>query len=409
MVARPARPGRAAALRAGWRVFAGGCTLEAAEAVADADLDTLQSLVEKSLLRRTDDRFWMFETIREFAAEHVGEPTRRRHAEFFLALAQSANLNTEGFEHAPQRLELALPEQANLRAAVDGALADRHVELAGTLVHALEVFWCIQDPYEGMRRAQAVLAAGDLPPLLRARVIRAFGSSADLTEGGELAAERAYEESLSLLRELGDAGGIAHLHLRLGVSAYKRGDLVRARSLLEEALARSRDVGSRMTEGQVIGILGYVAWREGDRERALEQIEQSASIVRENDFTWWEQAMLDELAAYTLELGRIEESERWALEALTLAQGIGTRQGLVYGLGRLAAVAAFRGNMWRAGRLWGAIEAEESRSPVGAWGIEREGILASILTRADDAFEQGRAEGRSLRLDEAVQYARSDA
>ena len=48
-------------------VFAGGCTLEAAEEVCDADLDTLQSLVEKSLVRRTGDRFWMLETIREHA------------------------------------------------------------------------------------------------------------------------------------------------------------------------------------------------------------------------------------------------------------------------------------------------------------------------------------------------------
>ena len=52
-------------------VFAGGCTLEAAEEVADADLDTLQSLVEKSLVRHTEERFWMLETIREFALRRL--------------------------------------------------------------------------------------------------------------------------------------------------------------------------------------------------------------------------------------------------------------------------------------------------------------------------------------------------
>ncbi len=81
-------------------VFAGGCTLAAAEAVAEADVDTIQSLVEKSLLRHTDGRFWMLETIREYAVERLEEhpdsgELRRGYAEFFLALAESANLSVE--------------------------------------------------------------------------------------------------------------------------------------------------------------------------------------------------------------------------------------------------------------------------------------------------------------------------
>jgi predicted ATPase len=52
-------------------VFRGGCTLEAAEDVAGADLDTLQSLVDKSLLRHSEERYWMLETIREYAAERL--------------------------------------------------------------------------------------------------------------------------------------------------------------------------------------------------------------------------------------------------------------------------------------------------------------------------------------------------
>src|SRR5439155_9551472 len=78
-------------------VFRGGCTLEAAEAVCEADLDTLQSLVDKSLVRlREQDRFWMLETIREYALEHLegsgeAEELRRRHADYFLALAEEAD------------------------------------------------------------------------------------------------------------------------------------------------------------------------------------------------------------------------------------------------------------------------------------------------------------------------------
>ena len=59
-------------------VFRGGCTLESAEAVAGADLDTLQSLVDKSLVRLRGARFWMLETIREFALEHWEAPRTAR-------------------------------------------------------------------------------------------------------------------------------------------------------------------------------------------------------------------------------------------------------------------------------------------------------------------------------------------
>src|SRR5205807_362777 len=77
-------------------VFRGGCTLEAAEKVAGADVDTLQSLVDKSLIRHMRDRYWMLETIREYAAERLIETpdasdVERRHADFFIALAEQAD------------------------------------------------------------------------------------------------------------------------------------------------------------------------------------------------------------------------------------------------------------------------------------------------------------------------------
>ena len=79
----------------GLSVFRGGCTLEAAEEVCDADIDTLQSLIDKSLLRRQGERFWMLETIREYATERLEErgeedELRRRHADYFLSRAEDA-------------------------------------------------------------------------------------------------------------------------------------------------------------------------------------------------------------------------------------------------------------------------------------------------------------------------------
>jgi len=140
-------------------VFRGACTLEAAEGICDADIDQLQSLVDKSLVRiRDEDRFWMLETIHEFAAERLCESgeedeLRRRHAGFFLALAESANLSAEAINLGP-RPELVLPEQDNLRAALDWAAEAGEIELGLRLAISLEQFWVAAGPYEGARRSK---------------------------------------------------------------------------------------------------------------------------------------------------------------------------------------------------------------------------------------------------------------
>ncbi len=126
-------------------VFAGGWTLEAAEKIARAELDILQSLVDKSLVRHTDERFTMLETIREYAAERLDESReadnlRRRHAEYFLALAEEAEPSLLG--PSPRewidRLEL---EFDNLRAAIDWFEASGESQLVLRLGGALWGLW----------------------------------------------------------------------------------------------------------------------------------------------------------------------------------------------------------------------------------------------------------------------------
>jgi predicted ATPase len=392
-------------------VFPGGCVVEAATEVAEANIETLQSLVDKNLVRRTDDRFWMLETIREYAAERLLtagdlDGLQRRFAEWFLGRAQEANLSVEALELGPQRQDLVLPELANLRAAVDGALAAGQAELAGELIVALELLWTIQNPFEGKRRAEEVLEAGGLSPGLEARVLRTLGSSAD-PAGEFAAAEAAYAKSLALFRQLGDEKAAAHMLLRLGVSALKRADLDAARSLLDEGLARNRELGSTITEAQVLSSLGTLAWQEGDRELALERVSESLAVIREAGFRWWEGVMTDELAFYSFELGRIDESERHARQALEIAKQASHRQSIVWALARLCVAAAATGRVDRAGRLWGAIEAEESNGPVGAWETERAWFEERVPV-GDDTFEQGRSAGRALSLADAVDYALGD-
>jgi predicted ATPase len=386
-------------------VFSGGCGPEAAEEVCGADLDGLWSLVDKSLLRFDQERYTMLETIREFALERLEESgeaddLRRRHLDFFLALAESANMSAEG--DYGRRYDLVLPDQDNLRAAVDAAVASGEIEVGLRLAVALENFWVTNDPFEGMRRFETMLAAGgDVPPILRARALRCYAGSCFLAGSFEKS-HRANEESLALFRAAGDEEGVAVLLHRIGISTFTLGDHDRSRELLAESLKIFRRFGSVRGEAEVIGALGYLASEEGDFERAAELFAKSAEMVGAIGFTWWQVNMLSNLSECMLELGRIDEAAAPAREGLALARQIVDRSGTVYALALLAWIAAVSSDVVRAGRLWGALEAEEGRAPIGQWEAEREDYAKRVLAVAGPKFEQAREAGRRLSLERAI-------
>jgi tetratricopeptide (TPR) repeat protein len=350
----------------------------------------------------------MLETIREYAHERLEESgeadeVRRRHAAFFLALAESAKLSAE-MEYG-RRHDLVLPEQDNLRAAIDRAAAVGDIELALGLAVALENFWVTIDPFEGTRRFETLLdAAGEIPAVLRARALRCYGGSSEMA-GLHDQAQRAYETSLALFRDVGDDRDVAVLVHRLGINALNRGKPELAREPLEESLAMFRWVGSGRGVAQAIGGLGYLAREEGDPDRAIELFEESLAMVEGMGFIWWQAAMLEALAESALEMGRIDEASARAREQLTLARQVADRQATVYALAYLSCVAVERGDLVRAGRLWGAVEAEEQRRAVGVWEREREGFAVRVHAHAGPELERGLEEGRRLSLPAAVDLA----
>jgi ATP/maltotriose-dependent transcriptional regulator MalT len=192
---------------------------------------------------------------------------------------------------------------------------------------------------------------------------------------------------------------------RLGYAAFYRGDTARARSLAEEGLAALTAAGDRKVRSVVIGLLGEVEYADGNLEPGLELMEQSATFAREVDFSWWRAGMLGKLADFEFEQGRLDKAQADAGEALALSRDLGDRLRAVRGLARLARIAAERGDSQRAGLLWGAVEGEEARGPVGAWESERERFERPVFARADPALERGREEGRKLALDQAVEQA----
>jgi len=388
-------------------VFAGGSTLEAAEQVAGGDLDSLQSLVEKSLLRFDGERYSMLETIREYALEQLEEEgeaaeTRRRHAEFFLALAEEVDLSAEG--DYGRRYELVPPDQDNFRAAIDWSLATGEIELGVRVAVALENFWVATDPFEGVRRFEALLSAGEVPELLRARALRCYAGSLGIS-GHYERSHRANEESLALFRALGDEQGVAVLLHRIGVTTLQLGDTDKARELLEESLQLFRLVGPARGEIEAIGSLGFVAFHERELEKAAELFSRSGEMAAEVGFTWWRVGVLGGLVECLVELGRIDEAEASAREGLGLAKEIRERQSMVYGLAQLAWIASVRGELTRAGRLWGAVEAEEARAPVGQWESERDAYAEKVLGANRSRLERSREEGRRLTLEKAVEEA----
>ncbi len=388
-------------------IFSGGWDLDAAEEVAGAGLDVLQSLVEKSLVRFSGERYTLLQTIREFALERLEEAgeleeTRRRHFDFYFQLTQRADSSVEG---AYGRQNVLIPDQDNLRGALDRAIAAGEVEPATELMVMLEQFWVMNYPFEGASRFEALLARrAELPERLQARALRCFAGSTWLS-GDYERSHRANEESLALFRSLGDDEGVAVLLHRIGISTMYVGELADARRLLNESLELHRRIDSVRGEVEVLGGLAYLAAQEGDHEGARELFERGVPMAEEIGFAWWQVNLLLGHAEALMQLERPEEAAESARRALALARELGDRQSSLYCVVVLAWSAALRGDGERAGLLWGAVEAETARAAVGQWETERELYAGRVLVGGQEELDQGRSRGRMLSFESAVEEA----
>ena len=149
-------------------VFAGGCTLEAAEEVCGADIKTLQSLVEKSLLRFSNERYWMLETIRDYARERLDEAGEtdalaRRHADYHFALLEERPMSLILGSRRRELLAWFGEEEDNLRATLDyleGAAPQDAARAADLLIAILDAAWAA-------RRGTGTLAPAPRPERFR--------------------------------------------------------------------------------------------------------------------------------------------------------------------------------------------------------------------------------------------------
>ncbi len=265
-------------------VFAGGCSLEAAEHVARADLDTLQSLVDKSLVRFSRGRYWMLETIREFALERLeagaeGAELGRRHACHYLALAEAAKPHLRAAEQT-YWLRREQEEHGNFRAALSwtGEHGDSATLLRLTAL--LYDFWAVRGYYSKGRAwlEQALAATRADVTTVRVEALQAL---ADLThaQGDIEQAARINEEGLRAARQLDDRRLVAESLHGGGQIAVSAGEYHRARSLYNESLMLMQELGENA--GGTVSNLADLALIEGDYDEAIVVGAQALSLQRE--------------------------------------------------------------------------------------------------------------------------------
>jgi predicted ATPase/DNA-binding SARP family transcriptional activator len=450
-------------------VFAGGWALEAAEVVgAEGDteqgdvLDWLSRLVEKSLVVAEATggggvRYRMLEPIRQYAQEKLeenreAEEVRRRHAGFFLALAEEAESRLRGPEDM-QWLERLETEHDNLRAALSWTLERGEAELGQGLAGALWLFWEARGYYgEGHRWLEQVLAKGSKASAARAKALEGDGwlvyNSGDVDQaavaaqeglkvsneaglGGTVTAkflrilgwiamikgdhERAKEllkESLTLSRETDDKWGIADSLLGLGSALDFSDNREQAKELLEEGIVLARELDNVNILARLLLTLGYTFLLEGDYERGAALNEEAAALFRERGYKGGLEMALDNLGWAALLQGDHKRAKTTYEECLTLCKELGERMTAAESLEGLACLAGTEGEAERAARLFGAAEA--LREAVGYQHTPEEEALgepylATTRSRLDEAtWEVSWAEGRAMSMEQAIEYALSE-
>jgi predicted ATPase/DNA-binding XRE family transcriptional regulator/Tfp pilus assembly protein PilF len=443
-------------------VFAGGCSLEAAEAICDreGDLDILAGLtelVEQSLLRQVrgdEPRFSMLETIREYAAEKLNvrddaSGLHDRHARYYLERTEKIEPELRG----PQQgrwLDRLETDHDNLRTALSRLLERGQVEEQLRLATALYRFWIKRGHWnEGIQWLAAGLAKSDaIAGLVRAGAMCRIGWL--LGARGELeSAASVLEEALGLCQTLDDRGWQARVLFTLGSVVYARGDVARAKRYCEESLALSRELRDSLGTAVALYWLGVIVGEQGDfalaesyfrQQLALARemgdtggvaesmcclgrmltgqgrydeaeavLEESLTLMREIRLTYALANALDGLACVATEQGDAERAMALFSEAIAVCQDLNDERSLVDIVGHMAELAMTQGNAERGTRLAGAAAAgrQTIQAAIPRVGREhRERALArACQDLGEDAFRLAWEAGRDMSLEEALAYA----
>ena len=394
-------------------VFAGGCTLEAAEEICAADVDTLQSLAEKSLLRFTDGRYWMLETIREYAEEQLAATTqvdelRRAHVGYLVSSLRS--ILGEAQSPRPAELHRLEAERPNLRAALTWGIESVPAEQAYVLGIGYALLCRMRGPVsEGRRWLDSVRRlSGDVPHDLRLRALRTSASLAELQRDHGSAIAFA-EDALELARVGGVADDIATALLALGVSHGTAANFERADELEREALVIFAATGNERQERQTLGLLAWIAIARGDYREAQGLCETALRMSREAGDDRGVVLALGNLGHALARQGNLDEAVRLQYEALGVSRDHLDFSGVADGLIEIASLAVASRRYEEAAVMLGASTALREEAEVALdlvaedMYVEALNVLQAEL--GSGALASAIARGRLMPFDQAVEYA----
>jgi predicted ATPase/DNA-binding XRE family transcriptional regulator len=410
-------------------VFAGGWTLEAAEAVGEAEevdgediLALLGNLVEQSLVVAEGAadgsvRYGMLEPVRQYALEKLeesgeAEDARRRHAAFYLALVEEAGPELKGHDQAIwlDRLETEL---GNLRAAHSWSVDHGEGrEIADSAWTSWTYWWLSGHLSEGRRWMEEALASeSGMPATSRARLLT-LAATLGQAIGDFESARLGNDESMELFRELDDTDGMYFAMGTAGLIALAQGQPDEALSLMEESGERRLELfGDRWASSAMFGFSATVALGQGDRARARRLAERALSLAREIGAREAVAVALPTLAGIARADGDLERAARLFEEGLVLSAEVGDGTNVAYYLEALAEISASEDRLERAARLWGAAGAlletiEVIAYPHAADRTFYDRQLAAARARLDGrTWEAAWEEGRAMTAEEAVGYA----
>jgi predicted ATPase/DNA-binding SARP family transcriptional activator len=385
-------------------VFVGGCSLDAAEAVAATDVDALTSLLDASLLVRsvspTGTRLSMLETIRVHAAALLDDPGARAdaeavHAAYFADLAEATPMKGADEARGTAIIDADLD---NLRVAYDWAVAAGDDSTGLRIATALYRYWYPRGLIrEGRDRIKGPLDRGAGDPALRILALPRLAGLEYLL-GDHEAAVAAASEGVDAGTASGALDPVMGCHTVLGLVALRRSQLDAARSHFERMHVLAEELGQDVDAVIANTNLGEVALAAGDLEEARRRWELTIELNRRaggNDSF----ALLG-LGDVARLQGRLDDAASLFGRARAAAERTGWRHNVAMAVLGLASVAARRGKPEEAGRLLGRVSAVVAVTTGRLHGTEAEtygdtesAVLAAVgPTRLAELLEAGRAE-----------------
>jgi predicted ATPase/class 3 adenylate cyclase len=404
-------------------VFVGAWTLAAAEAVTGEGLDVLDgvsSLADKSLVRWLlqpgggDPRFSMLMTIREFAWEQLmaspeADDVRRRHAEFFLALAEEAEPNLTGPDHI-RWLDLVQSDHDNIRAALRWSIEKDQAEVGLRIGGALWRFWHLRGHFtegRGWMTELLLLPSAQSRTPARARGLNGLAGLA-YWQGEHGLATAHWKESLDIWKEIGDRGQIAEVVYSLAYVASIERDYHRAIGLFEESMELFQETGNLRGEANAKMSLGMGYQWAGEFDMATATLEEALPLVRAAGDTFGLANAYAALGQLATDGKRFDEARGLLAEALRLFRSLGDMSGIAFTFDYLASLEISVRRFEQALVLTAA--AETIRESLGGAAPTALVVMPDALGAArgtlDEAdIEAARARGRAMTLEQAMSFA----